>query len=128
MLTPKNKVYLIAGPLIAIILQSILSIFIKSEAILNILGVILTVYILISLFSMFSFNRKLSKISLPIKMSFWLLPIVAIIPLIVIGLFFKLPIGNMAHLGGYIAGMIYAMYLKKKYKKKTQLIARYFSK
>jgi len=128
LLTPKNRVYLIAGPLIAIILQAIIAIIVKSEAILSIVNIALTFYIFLAIFSMLSFNRALTKISLPIEMPFWLLPIVAIIPLVVIGLFFKLPIGNMAHLGGFIAGALYGIYLRLKYKRKTRMISEYFSR
>jgi membrane associated rhomboid family serine protease len=128
LLTPKNRVYLIAGPLIAIILQAIIAIVVKSETILSIVNIALTFYIFLAIFSLLSFNRALNKISLPIEMPFWLLPIVAIIPLAVIGLFFKLPIGNMAHLGGFIAGALYGIYLRLKYKRKTRMISEYFSR
>ena len=37
-----------------------------------------------------------------------------------------LPIGNTAHLGGLLVGLGYAIYLKKKYKKKTEMIRKYF--
>lgn len=36
-------------------------------------------------------------------------------------------IGNTAHLGGLIAGIIYGIYLRKKYKNKTKYISKYFS-
>jgi membrane associated rhomboid family serine protease len=36
-------------------------------------------------------------------------------------------IGNTAHLGGLIAGIIYGVYLRKKYKNKTRYISKYFS-
>ncbi len=39
-----------------------------------------------------------------------------------------LPIGNTAHLGGLLIGLGYAIYLKKKYKRKTKMIAKYFSR
>lgn len=39
-----------------------------------------------------------------------------------------LPIGNMAHLGGLLTGVFYGFYLKYRYPKKTQMIARYFSR
>jgi len=37
-----------------------------------------------------------------------------------------LPIGNTAHLGGLLVGLGYAVYLKKKYKRKTMMIRKYF--
>jgi uncharacterized protein len=36
-------------------------------------------------------------------------------------------IGNTAHFGGFLAGIIYGLYLKNRYKRKTKMIARYFS-
>ncbi|MFH1585475.1 MAG: rhomboid family intramembrane serine protease [archaeon] len=36
-------------------------------------------------------------------------------------------IGNTAHLGGLIAGLVYGIYLKNKYKNKTKYISRMFS-
>jgi membrane associated rhomboid family serine protease len=125
LLTPRNKVYLIAGPIVALVFQAIIGTFIQSKSILGIIDILVTVYILICIFSMFSFNG-VNKIAIPIKMSFWFLPIAAILPLFIIGFFFPLPIGNMAHLGGYIAGLAYGYYLRVKYKRKTQLISRYF--
>jgi membrane associated rhomboid family serine protease len=127
-LTPRNKIYLIAGPLIAIILEFFLiGLFKLNSTVIGILEFFVFVYIFISFLtflSPFGYN----KIALPVKMSFWLLPIVAIIPLIILGIFFQLPIGNMAHLGGFIAGAIYGLYFRLKYKKKTKMIDYYFSR
>jgi membrane associated rhomboid family serine protease len=128
LLTPRNRVYLIAGPLIAIIVQAGASIFIKSEPALNILSTLITIYIFAAVIAMFSFNSGLRRISIPIEMPFWMVPIAAIVPLVIIGLFVELPIGNMAHLGGFIAGALYGVYLRAKYKRKTRAIAEYFSR
>jgi len=38
-----------------------------------------------------------------------------------------LRIGNIAHFGGLIAGLVYGIYLRKKYKNKSQMIRRHFS-
>lgn len=125
-LTPKNGVYLIAGPIFAIIIQFTLLNFL-SEQVMSIVNILVNVYIFIAIFSLFSISKNMRAISIPIKMPFWLLPIIAIVPLIIIGLFVQLPIGNTAHLGGFIIGAVYGIYLRLKYKKKTKMISNYFS-
>ncbi len=126
LLTPKAKVYLIAGPLVALISFYIIQGLFPQLAILNMLSLLVTFYIIFSVFSMMSFNPGRRKLALPIELEFWMLPIIAIVPLIVIGLFIELPIGNMAHLGGLILGLIFGFYLKEKFPKKTKMIARHF--
>jgi membrane associated rhomboid family serine protease len=39
----------------------------------------------------------------------------------------QLPIGNTAHFGGLIVGLLYGFYIKNKYKRKASVISRYFS-
>jgi len=39
----------------------------------------------------------------------------------------NIPIGNTAHFGGLISGLVYGIYLRNKYKRKTQMIGRFFS-
>ena len=36
-------------------------------------------------------------------------------------------IGNTAHLGGFLAGLVYGIYLRSKYKNKTKYLSKYFS-
>lgn len=38
----------------------------------------------------------------------------------------NLPIGNVAHFGGFLVGIIYGYYLRVKYKKKVVMLERYF--
>jgi len=38
----------------------------------------------------------------------------------------NLPVGNVAHLGGFLAGIAYGGYLRIKYKKKVKMLERYF--
>jgi membrane associated rhomboid family serine protease len=39
----------------------------------------------------------------------------------------NVPIGNMAHLGGFLLGLGYGIYLRKRYKNKIKNLQRYFS-
>lgn len=126
-LIPRKKIYLIAGPLLAIILQSILTAIYPNAPWLGVVSMFVTVYIFIAIFSMFSFNPGTRRFSIPIEMPFWILPIVAIIPLVIIGVFVPLPIGNTAHFGGLLVGVLYGLYLRKKYQRKTKYLSSYFS-
>ena len=126
-LIPNKKISLIAGPLIAIIFSSFLSNAFPGSALVGFLEIIFTIYIFASIFAIFSFNPRMYKISLPLEMPFWLIPLIAIIPLVVIGLFVDLPIGNSAHFGGLLVGLIYGFYLKKKYPQKVRKISSWFS-
>jgi len=110
-LTPHNKVYLIAGPLISIICLSVFSFLFPGSQFIQIFNFIVYFYLIFSVFAIFSFRPAILKIAFPVEMPFWFLPLIAIVPLVVVGLFVPLPIGNTAHLGGLIAGLIYGVYL-----------------
>ena len=64
-------------------------------------------------------------IPIPIKMKYAAPGMLIVLWLISIA--GNVPIGNMAHLGGLISGLVYGVYLKKKFKKKTKYINKYFS-
>ncbi len=62
-----------------------------------------------------------------LPMQMWLAIVVLLGVLWVASISAGLPFGNTAHLGGLLVGLGYGFYLKKKYKRKTQMIAKYFS-
>ncbi len=124
-LIPKKRVSLIAGPLIAIILESFLGSAFPNSSIADGITFALTIYVFFAIFAMFSFNSRMYKFSIPLDMPFWIVPVIAIVPLVIIGLFVSLPIANSAHLGGIIFGLIYGFYLRKKYPKKVSLLSKY---
>ena len=62
-----------------------------------------------------------------IPMPMWLAMIFMLFILWLASLGLSLPIGNTAHLGGLLAGIVYGSYLRKKYRKKVALLNRYFS-
>jgi len=126
MLVPKNRVYLIVGPLIVIILEFVLVVVVPEEY-MNIFSTIFSVLLIAMIVAMLVPNEKIRRFSIPIEMPLWVAPIAAIVPLVLISFFVKLPIGNTAHLGGLVVGLIFGWYLKVKYKKKVMLLERYFA-
>jgi membrane associated rhomboid family serine protease len=62
-----------------------------------------------------------------IPMQMWAAMVVLLFVLWAVSIGAGLPFGNTAHFGGLLVGLIYGFYLKNKYKRKTALIAKYFS-
>jgi len=123
LLVPYKKVYFLAGPLLLIILQFVF-INVLPVPLQTPVSVAITVLLFLMIFSIFSTNRMLRSLALPLQLSFWAVPIVAIIPLFIIGFFVDLPIGNTAHLGGLVVGLVYGAYLRMKYARKVALLNR----
>jgi len=63
---------------------------------------------------------------IPIPMPMWFGITFMLIVFWLLSAFAGLPIGNAAHLGGFLAGLAYAIYLRKRYKRRARAIARYF--
>jgi membrane associated rhomboid family serine protease len=66
-----------------------------------------------------------------IFLPFFSLPAYIMVPFILIltwlaSIFGGFPIGNVAHFGGFLYGLVYGVYLRQKYKKKIALLQRYF--
>lgn len=59
-----------------------------------------------------------------IPMPMWLAMIFLLGILWLVSFAFSIPIGNSAHLGGLLAGIIYGLYLRYKYKRKVKLLNR----
>lgn len=127
LITPKARVHLIVGPLIAIVIQVIFESFPNSNLSLvsSAVGFIASIYIILCLFVIFSFNPKWMKLALPWDIPFYMIPFIAILPLIIVGFFVDLPIGNMAHLAGFFAGAVYGIYLRAKYPNKIKILNKF---
>lgn len=124
-LVPYSKVYLIVGPLILILVNVIFSQFLPAN-LLPVINFLVNFLIILMIFSLFSFNRSFRRLAVPVELPMWLLPIIAIVPLTIIAYFFPLPIGNSAHIGGLVVGLIYGFILRKRFPNKTKKLRRMF--
>lgn len=122
-IVPRFRVYLILGPILVII-ASVLAGNFLTGAFGSFFSILTTVITFAMIFFMFSSNPNLRKYSLPVGMDMWLAPIVSIVPLVIISFFVPLPIGNTAHFGGLVVGLIFGAYLRFKYPKKIMLLQR----
>lgn len=62
-----------------------------------------------------------------IPMPLWIGIVFLLVLFWVLSIIGGLPIGNSAHLGGFLFGLIYGLYLKSKYPNKTKMVRRIFS-
>ena len=87
------------------------------------------IFAIAGLFMVLTPKLKFSIIFFP----FFSLPAYVMIPLVlfvtwIISSSVGIGIGNTSHLGGLIAGLIYGLYLKKKYPRKTKMLSNHFSR
>lgn len=87
-----------------------------SGALFGLIGLLMLLTPNLSVYLMF--------IPIPIKMKYAAPGILVVLWLISIA--GDVPIGNMAHLGGLITGLVYGLYLRKKYPRKIQMLNRHF--
>ncbi len=87
------------------------------------------IFAIAGLFMVLTPKLKFMIIFLP----FFSLPAYVMIPLVLFGTWLVssstgFPIGNTAHFGGFLCGVVYGLYLKKRYPKKTQILSKHFSR
>lgn len=129
--------YLISG-LIAGLLFVFLSYFfgntdlgsrIFGSPLMSAVGASGAIFAIAGLFMVLTPKLKFQIIFLP----FFSLPALVMIPLVLFGTWLVssstgFPVGNTAHFGGFLCGIVYGLYLRNKYPRKTQMLSNYFSR
>ena len=87
------------------------------------------IFAIAGLFVLLTPKMRFSIIFFP----FFTLPAIIMIPLVLFGTWIVsysagFGIGNTAHLGGFLFGAVYGVYLRKKYSKKVKMISGYFAR
>lgn len=73
-------------------------------------------------------KMKVYIMFIPIAMPMWFATIFLLLIMWLASGLFGLSIGNFAHLGGFLTGIVYGIYIKIRYKKSAKLISTYFSR
>jgi uncharacterized protein len=69
---------------------------------------------------------KVYLMFIPIPISLWIAMLIMLFGLWALSFGLNLPIGNSDHLGGFIAGLAYGLYLRIKYRTKVQALGQIF--
>jgi len=117
--------YLLSG-LFAGILFLLVSLFVPSENVYAV-GASGAIFGLIGLLMMLTPNLPVYMMFIPIPIKMKYAAPAMLFILWFISILGNVPVGNTAHLGGFIFGLIYGFYLRKKYKNKTKYLNKLFS-
>ena len=117
--------YLIAG-LFAGLFFVLASLFLPSDFNTYAVGASGALFGLVGLLMVLTPNLPVYVMFVPIPIKMKYAAPAMLILLWLISAFGDIPIGNTAHLGGFIIGIAYGFFLKKKYKNKTRYISNYF--
>jgi uncharacterized protein len=120
------KFYLIAG-IISGLLFVLSSLVITSDFNAYAVGASGALFGLIGLMMFLTPDLKVYLMFIPIPIKIKYAAPGMLILLWIISIAGNVPIGNIAHLGGLLAGLVYGFYLKKRYKRKVQMINKRFS-
>jgi len=117
--------YLLAG-LFAGILFVLVSLFFPSENVYAV-GASGAIFGLIGLLMVLTPNLPVYMMFIPIPVKMKYAAPAMLFILWFVSILGNVPVGNTAHLGGFLIGLIYGFYLRKRYKNKTKYISKLFS-
>jgi len=118
--------YLLAG-LFAGILFVLVSLFFPSDFNTYAVGASGAIFGIIGLLMILTPNLPVYMMFIPIPIKMKYAAPAMLVLLWLVSAFGNVPVGNTAHLGGFIIGLAYGIYLRGKYKRKTKYISKMFS-
>ncbi|MEM4703299.1 MAG: rhomboid family intramembrane serine protease [Candidatus Pacearchaeota archaeon] len=118
-------IYLLSG-----ILASLFFVFLASQSQLEIpaVGASGAIFGIAGVLALITPRVPVYIFFIPIAIPLWIGVVVALAIMWLASLAAGLPIGNTAHLGGLVAGLIYGYYLRKRHAKKVALLDRMFKR
>jgi len=120
-------IFYLAGGIIAGISFVLLSLIFKSEFNTYAVGASGAIFALAALL-MILIPRLPVLVFFVIPMPLWAGVLLLLFGLWIVSTIAGLPIGNTAHLGGFVIGVIYGLYLKVKYPRKIEMLRMYFTR
>lgn len=117
-------IYLLSG-IMANLFFILFSLILKNELNTYAVGASGAIFGLIGVIMILTPRLKVFIFPIPFPMPIWIASLIALFGLWAISLIADLPIGNTAHLGGFLTGISYSLYLRIKYRKKVALLNKY---
>jgi membrane associated rhomboid family serine protease len=117
-------IYFISG-IVASAFFILFSLLIKSELDAYAVGASGAIFGIAGVVMLLTPKLKVFIFPIPVAMPIYIALLIALFGLWLISWAAGLPIGNTAHLGGFVAGIAYGIFLRIKYRKKVLLINRY---
>jgi len=119
------SIYILSG-LFAGVLFMLSGLFFPSENVYAV-GASGAIFGLIGLLMILTPNLPVYMMFIPIPVKMKYAAPAMLVLLWLVSILGNVPVGNTAHLGGFIIGLAYGFYLKRKYKNKTKYISKLFS-
>lgn len=117
-------IYLLSG-IIANLFFILFSLILKNELNAYAVGASGAIFGLIGVTILLTPKLKVFVFPIPVPIPIWIASLIALFGLWIISVIAGLPIGNTAHLGGFLTGIFYGLYLRIKYRKKVSLLNKY---
>lgn len=117
-------IYFVSG-IVAALFFVFFALLIRSEFNVYAVGASGAIFGIIGVIVILTPKLRVFVFPIPFPIPMFIAALIALFGLWIISIFAGLPIGNTAHLGGFVSGVIYGIYLRIKYKRKVRLLNKF---